>query len=170
MHQCSSIFAHQSKLIRNQLYTKTNFYFNNSLYSYCSYSYTRILGHIALLFHEYNRAQELFLASSEPEAALQMRRDLLQWESALKLARALMSKQLPEVCVHYAQQLENKDDIDTALRLFESALQEQDMNGKIILPCQPGTLIYKMAIAGVARCNLRLGMLFFMYMHYYNCI
>ena len=35
-------------------------------------------GHVALLLEDHNRAQSLYLQSSAPEEALNMRRDLLQ--------------------------------------------------------------------------------------------
>ena len=50
-----------------------------------------LAGHIALLFCDYERAQELFLLSTAPSAAVAMRRDLLQWDQALKIAKALSS-------------------------------------------------------------------------------
>ena len=46
-----------------------------------------LAGKISMLFGDYNRAQDLYLASSRPSAALDMRRDLLQWDQALKLAQ-----------------------------------------------------------------------------------
>lgn len=48
-----------------------------------------LAGKISMLFGDYNRAQDLYLASSSPSAALDMRRDLLQWDQALKLAQVL---------------------------------------------------------------------------------
>lgn len=35
-----------------------------------------------------------------------MRRDLLNWDQAVKLARALSPEQVPEISMEYAQQLE----------------------------------------------------------------
>ena len=55
---------------------------------------------------QYNEAQALFLASSRPITALEMRRDLLQWEAALRLARSLAPAQVPLICRQFAQQLE----------------------------------------------------------------
>lgn len=51
-----------------------------------------LAGHIAMLFCDYKRAQELFLESSRPMAAVEMRRNLLEWDQALKLAKALSSR------------------------------------------------------------------------------
>ena len=53
-------------------------------------------------------AQKLFLSSSRPLAALEMRRDLLQWEQALTLAKSLAPDQLGTISREYAQQLEFK--------------------------------------------------------------
>lgn len=60
-------------------------------------------------------AQSLFLASTEPQAALRMRRDLLQWDHALKLAATLDKKQIPAICREYAQQLEVQGETQQAL-------------------------------------------------------
>merc|ERR1719399_2737801 len=61
---------------------------------------------IVTLFDDYHHAQELFLQSSRPIAALELRRDLLQWDHALKLAQQLAPEQVPEISIEYAQQLE----------------------------------------------------------------
>jgi WD repeat-containing protein 19 len=112
-----------------------------------------LAGHISLLFGDYNRAQELFLVSSYPLAALQMRRDLLQWDVALKLAQAFCSVQIPDICIRYGQQLELRGDSELALKMFENALNEQDGNGQNICPDS----LVPTALMGIARCNLRLG-------------
>jgi len=56
-------------------------------------------GHVALVFDDYTSAQQLFLASSRPVAALEMRRDLLHWEQALKLAQTLAPEQSMPHCL-----------------------------------------------------------------------
>ncbi|KAG5182618.1 hypothetical protein JKP88DRAFT_318615 [Tribonema minus] len=48
-----------------------------------------IAGEVAALFGDYGLVQELMLGSARGLAALDMRRDLLHWEQALKLATAL---------------------------------------------------------------------------------
>lgn len=58
-----------------------------------------LAGHVLLLFGDYGRAQELFLASSYPQAALNMRRDLLQWEQALKLAHVIDPNQVNVITI-----------------------------------------------------------------------
>jgi WD repeat-containing protein 19 len=113
-----------------------------------------LAGHLSSLFCEYQRAQELFLASSNPVAALEMRQDLLQWDQALKLASTLAPARLPEVCIHYGQQQEMRSNTDEALRLFETALNStgEDGGNATISPKLLST-----ARMGVARCNLRMG-------------
>jgi WD repeat-containing protein 19 len=61
--------------------------------------------------------------------------------------------QVPEICIKYGQQLEFREEIDQALKMFEAALNAQDDAGNGICPENliPG------AMMGVARCNLRLG-------------
>jgi WD repeat-containing protein 19 len=112
-----------------------------------------LAGQISLLFSDYQRAQDLFLASSRPSAALDMRRDLLQWDQALKLAQVLSSQQIPDICVQYGQQLEFREDSDSALKMFENALNSQDNDGNNICPDS----LISTAMMGVSRCNLRLG-------------
>ena len=55
---------------------------------------------------DFTLAQDLFLASSRPITALEMRRDLLHWDQALKLAKTLAPAQIPYISKEYAQQLE----------------------------------------------------------------
>jgi len=50
--------------------------------------------------------QDWYLKSSQPVAALQMRRDLMQWDQALQLAGKLAPEQIPYIAREYAQQLE----------------------------------------------------------------
>ena len=50
----------------------------------------------------------MFLSSSKPLSALEMRRDLLQWEQALRLAQSLDPSQISHICTQFAQQLEFK--------------------------------------------------------------
>ena len=121
----------------------------------CMHIEDRLLlaGHICMLFCDYQRAQDLFLASSRPQTALEMRRDLLQWDQALKLAQALMPSQVPDICVQYGQQLEFRDDNEGALRMFDSAINFQNSNGQNICPEH----LVTMAMKGVARCDLRQG-------------
>lgn len=63
-------------------------------------------GHVAMYISEYDKAEEWYLRSSQPTAALNMRRDLLQWDQALQLAKKLDPAQISNISREYAQQLE----------------------------------------------------------------
>ncbi len=112
-----------------------------------------LAGQIALLFCDYQRAQDLFLASSRPLAALEMRKDLMQWDQSLKLAQILAPNQIPDICIQYGQQLEARDETDNALKMFEEALHALDSDGNRVIPDH----LVPPAMMGIARCNLRLG-------------
>jgi len=51
-----------------------------------------------------------------------MRRDLMNWDTALQLARSLASDEIPFISREYAQQLEFTGDYSAALRHYESAV------------------------------------------------
>mmetsp|Transcript_13758 Transcript_13758/g.22763 ORF Transcript_13758/g.22763 Transcript_13758/m.22763 type:complete len:1465 (-) Transcript_13758:1902-6296(-) len=110
-------------------------------------------GHIALLFSDYHRAQELFLMSTKPISALDMQCDLMKWDQALKLAHNLAIERIPLISIRYGQQLEFRDNSERALRLFESALNAVDNDGMGMCP----EALTPVAMSGIARCNLRLG-------------
>ncbi|XP_022236749.1 WD repeat-containing protein 19-like [Limulus polyphemus] len=63
-------------------------------------------GHLAMFKGDFNLAQDLYLQSTKPATALEMRRDLLHWDQALHLARKLAPEQIPFISREYAQQLE----------------------------------------------------------------
>lgn len=68
--------------------------------------YKLIAGYVAMFLNDYDRAQKWFLSSSNPSAALEMRRDLLQWDQALQLSKKMAPDQIPYISREYAQQLE----------------------------------------------------------------
>ncbi|GBG32352.1 WD repeat-containing protein 19 [Hondaea fermentalgiana] len=82
-----------------------------------------LAGHIAALFGDYSQAQELYLLSSAPNTALVMRKDLMHWEQALKIAETVAPHEIPHISVEYAKQLEFKGEYRQALQVFESAMQ-----------------------------------------------
>ena len=82
-----------------------------------------VSAHFAALFGEYDLAQELFLKCSCPLEALnvrkmiskkvlmkkiniQMRRDCMQFEAAMTLAKAYDVEQIPYISASHAEQLE----------------------------------------------------------------
>ncbi|CAG0902490.1 unnamed protein product, partial [Darwinula stevensoni] len=107
-----------------------------------------LAGHAAMILGDFTRAQELYLRSNEPRAALDMRRDLLQWDQALQLARKLSPDQIPFISREYAQQLEFMGDYANALSHYEKGLldgrlEDDEQN----MACR----------AGIARMSLRCG-------------
>ena len=62
-----------------------------------------LLGHICAIFQQFDDAQNFFTRSSNPMLALEMRRDLMHWDQALKLAESLAPEQVPLLSKEYAQ-------------------------------------------------------------------
>ncbi|KAK7098094.1 WD repeat-containing protein 19-like [Littorina saxatilis] len=104
-------------------------------------------GYVAMFLSEFNQAQDLFLASSNPAAALEMRRDLLHWDSALQLAKALAPEQIPFISREYAQQLEFTGDYINALQHYEKGLTHNEKERDHDEVCA----------GGIARMSIRLG-------------
>ncbi|VDM33193.1 unnamed protein product [Hydatigera taeniaeformis] len=89
-----------------------------------------LYGHVCMFLGDFNRAQEFFLASSKPEAALEMRRDLLHWDAALQLARSLQPHEVPFISREYAFELECAGDYVNALMYYERALERPAISDK----------------------------------------
>ncbi|XP_040191059.1 WD repeat-containing protein 19 [Rana temporaria] len=106
-----------------------------------------VAGHLAMFTNDFNLAQDLYLASSSPICALEVRRDLQHWDSALQLAKRLAPNQIPFISKEYAIQLEFTGDYVNALAHYEkgmtgdSKFQEHD----------------ETCLAGVARMSIRMG-------------
>ncbi|XP_023685243.1 WD repeat-containing protein 19 isoform X1 [Paramormyrops kingsleyae] len=106
-----------------------------------------LAGHLAMFTNDFNQAQDLYLASTCPMAALEMRRDLQHWDSALQLAQRLAAKEIPFISKEYAVQLEFVGDHVNALSHYEkgitgdSQFQEHD----------------EACLAGLARMSIRMG-------------
>ncbi|XP_022643860.1 WD repeat-containing protein 19-like [Varroa destructor] len=81
-------------------------------------------GYMSLFRNEFDKAQEFFVKSTNPKAALQMRRDLLHWEQALQLAKHIAPEEMPYR--EYAQQLELVGDYNNALLNYEKGLEKGD--------------------------------------------
>ncbi|XP_025088691.1 WD repeat-containing protein 19-like isoform X2 [Pomacea canaliculata] len=106
-----------------------------------------LAGYVAMFLGEFNHAQDLFLSSSNPSAALEMRRDLLHWDSALQLAKALSPEQIPYISREYAQQLEFTGDYNNAMSHYEKGMTNSDKEKDHDDVCA----------AGIARVSIRLG-------------
>nr|CAI5868921.1 unnamed protein product [Callosobruchus analis] len=89
-----------------------------------------LCGYVNMFLQRYDRAQEWFLKSSEPVAALDMRRDLLQWDQALQLANKMAPEQVALISREH----------------YEKALQE-NLSPEHTFTCK----------AGIARTNLHCG-------------
>ncbi|KAF7280794.1 hypothetical protein GWI33_005520 [Rhynchophorus ferrugineus] len=105
-----------------------------------------LFGYVAMFLNEYDRAQSWFLTSNQPTAALEMRRDLLQWEAALELANKLAPDQIAMISREYAQQLEFIGNYSEALVHYERGLQE-NLSQEHTYTCK----------AGIARTTLYCG-------------
>ena len=81
-----------------------------------------LAGNVAMFLEDYTIAQELFLASGQPTAALDMRRDLLHWDQALELSKTLAAEQMPFISKEYGQQLEFMGDYPSALMHYEKGM------------------------------------------------
>ena len=77
----------------------------------------------------------------------QMRRDLLHWDSALQLAKALSPDQIPYISKEYAQQLEFTGDYTNALSHYEKGITKEENQREHDESCA----------AGVARMSIRMG-------------
>eukprot|EP00043_Microstomoeca_roanoka_P010106 m.96337 g.96337 ORF g.96337 m.96337 type:complete len:1381 (-) comp14788_c0_seq1:232-4374(-) len=97
-----------------------------------------LAGHVFLLLGNATKAEDLFLKSSRPEEALNMHRDLLQWEHALKLANRLSKKDIPSLSREYAQQLEFQGNWGKALELYTTALNGDTADRNHVLVCKAG--------------------------------
>ena len=76
-----------------------------------------------------------------------MRRDLLHWDSALQLAKALAPEQIPYISREYAQQLEFTGDYMSALSHYEKGVAQQENQRDHDEICA----------AGIARMSIRVG-------------
>jgi WD repeat-containing protein 19 len=106
-----------------------------------------LAGHVCLLMGEAERAERLFLSSSSPQEALNMHRDLLQWEQALRLAERFSKGEIPYLSREYAQQLEFQGQWTKAKQLYETALTNEATDRQHNDACK----------AGLARTSIRNG-------------
>ncbi|GIY23356.1 WD repeat-containing protein 19 [Caerostris extrusa] len=114
---------------------------------------TKLLaGHIAeFFFKNYELAQSLYLSSSKPSAALEMRKNLFQWDSALKLATTLSPLEVPLISKEYAEQLEFTGDVSAALSNYEKGLQIESSDEYLVRRQK------SVCKAGIARTSIRSG-------------
>merc|ERR1719400_2949049 len=89
-------------------------------------------GHVAMILGDYNLAANLYLQSGSPVEALNMRRDLLQWDQALHLANKLAPQEIPYISKEYAQQLEFTGAYADALLHYEKGTLKDTSTGEIL--------------------------------------
>ncbi|XP_062348695.1 WD repeat-containing protein 19 isoform X3 [Cinclus cinclus] len=106
-----------------------------------------LAGHLAMFTSDFNLAQDLYLASSCPIAALEMRKDLQHWDKALQLAKRLAPDQIPFISKEYAVQLEFMGDYVNALAHYEKGITENSKYQEHDEIC----------LAGVAQMSIRMG-------------
>ena len=80
-----------------------------------------ILGHIAAILGKENLAVELFIASSQPERALELRMDLQDWDEAYKLAKEYNKNKEPFISQKLAYQYETQNNFQEAMNLYENS-------------------------------------------------
>ena len=106
-----------------------------------------IAGHIVVLLDgDYAAAQELFMKSPYPRAALEMRKDMKQWKEALELAEDLAPEELPEICREYGGVLEMQGDPE-ARDFYQRALDYPERDTSQDRVCH----------AGIARATVQMG-------------
>jgi WD repeat-containing protein 19 len=104
-------------------------------------------GHVLVLLNRFDEAQVMFLASSCPNEALSMRRDLMHWDSAMKLAKGLAFDEIPYISYEYGKQLEFVGDHPTALKMFEKGITKSENDREHNEQCA----------CGIARTSLKIG-------------
>lgn len=95
-------------------------------------------GYIAEFLGQIDLAQKHFLASSKPLRALEMRKNLLQWQEALALARHLAPDEIPTMSRELAQHQEYSADYRRALDNFELALTSMETSEDHARLCKKG--------------------------------
>jgi len=78
---------------------------------------------IAVLFTDYDLAEEKYLVSSQPEKALAFRCDFAQWQSALSLAQDSSPQDVVRITLKLAGALESESDYKGSLLVLEKAMK-----------------------------------------------
>ncbi|RWS31867.1 hypothetical protein B4U80_10810 [Leptotrombidium deliense] len=114
--------------------------------------------HIAMYLNRFDHAQQLFLASSQPLQALNMRQSIHDWNEALILAKRLSPDQISIISREYANQLEFIGDYQQSLYHYEQALINVDEASANLNEIDLRTKHHnELCEAGIARNSLRTG-------------
>ncbi|XP_055372379.1 WD repeat-containing protein 19 [Condylostylus longicornis] len=118
-----------------------------------------LCGFCALLLDRSEEAKAFFAKSSNPQEALELCRDLLQWEQAMILANSLAPEQVPFIAREYAQQLEFTGSYSEALYHYEKGFKEDfiySSNNTISSSPEMEEHI-KLCKSGIARTSIKTG-------------
>ncbi|CAB3401707.1 unnamed protein product [Caenorhabditis bovis] len=107
---------------------------------------------VAVILGRYDEAENLFLLSSQPNEALNMRRDLLEWDHALVLAEKMDLSQIPYLSKEYAQKLELIGDDANALQYYEKGVIDDDDGGGV-----EHQEHNEICLSGIARMSIKTG-------------
>ncbi|OAF70691.1 WD repeat-containing protein 19 [Intoshia linei] len=114
-----------------------------------------LCGHIYQFNGKFNEAQNLFMNSSKPNLALQMRRNLLQWDEALRLAQTISPGSVELITLQYAQELELHEDTSKALVMYNTSIENHD-SFKGVKEDIPQNYI-EICKGGISRCLIQSG-------------
>uniref|UniRef100_A0A182PEV0 Uncharacterized protein n=1 Tax=Anopheles epiroticus TaxID=199890 RepID=A0A182PEV0_9DIPT len=115
-----------------------------------------LAGFCAVLRNEIEEAKTLFAKSSNPSEALELCRDLLQWEQAMALASTLAPEQLPFLAREYGAQLEFTGNHAEAMMNFERGLKHTETGSPEAKQLQQEQHV-KLCKAGIARTSIKCG-------------
>ncbi|RNF04083.1 WD repeat-containing protein 19 isoform X2 [Trypanosoma rangeli] len=119
-----------------------------------------LIGHVSMIMGFFKDAQSFFLRSSQPLCALQMRHDLMQWDSALALARQMAPDKVPILSKEYAQQLEYRGEYAKALEMYragERTMPKGHASTELTASHEEVRNHNAVCAQGAARCLLRTG-------------
>lgn len=117
-------------------------------------------GFCCLILDKAEEAKTFFAKSLNPQEALELCRDLLQWEQAMILATSLAPEQVPFIAREYAQQLEFAGSYSEALYHYEKGYKEDIIHGSgdTLENASPELLEHvRLCKAGLARTSIKTG-------------
>ncbi len=115
-----------------------------------------IQGHVAMILGQYDLAMDLYLKSSDPRLALDMRCDIEDWNVALNLAKTIAPEEEPFICRKLGQQVESLGNFSEAQRLYEKAILEEGSKLEKDKDGQRASHNVQ-CFAGIARTSIKLG-------------
>ncbi|XP_037944539.1 WD repeat-containing protein 19 isoform X2 [Teleopsis dalmanni] len=119
-----------------------------------------LTGFCCLLLKKYEDAKDNFLKGAYTKDALEICRDLLQWEQALLLAHKFEPDEVPYIAREYAQQLEFTGNYADALYHYEKGYKEDLINtydGEVMNSSPEYAEHVRLCKIGIARTSIRAG-------------